>query len=82
MHLKNKMKKSAIIATCLVNSDMVSTIEQAESSVRGIFTDEYPHLNFNQWNEEVSYEVAQDIIKNVGRASRINVEKFIEDLTN
>ena len=76
------MKKSIIIATLLVNSDMIQTIEQADASVRDIFTNEFPHLNFNQWNEEISDEFAQNIIKNVGKASRINVKKFIEDLSD
>lgn len=61
---------------------MIKTIEQAEASVRNIFTDNFPHLNFNQWNKEVSDEFAKNIIKKVGKASRINVRKFIEDLSD
>lgn len=75
------MRKSTLIATCLVNSRLIPNIEDAESSVKADFTDNFPHLNFNLWNEEVSDDFAQNIIKIVGKASKINVKKFIEDLS-
>lgn len=74
------MKKSTIIATCLVNSNMINRHEDAENAVYQIFLDEFKNDNFYKWNTEVNDHVAQNIIRNVGRASRINVKKFIEDL--
>ena len=59
---------------------MIKSIEDAETAVRNIFIDEFPGKIFNEWNTDIFDKIAQDIIKNVGRASRINVKKFIEDL--
>lgn len=74
------MKKSTIIAQCLVNSNMITRIEDAENRVFQVFVDEFPNENYNRWNQEVDNNYGEQIIKNVGRASRINVRRFIEDL--
>lgn len=74
------MRKSNVIAKRLVNSNMVARLEDAEQSVKQIFLDEFPGLNFTDWNREINDATAENIIKNVGRASRINVKKFIEEL--
>jgi hypothetical protein len=75
------MNKSTIIATCLVNSSMVRTLEDGESSIRRIFQDEFPSRDFAEWDANVDDTFAQNTIKTVGRASRINVRSFIEDLS-
>lgn len=74
------MRRSTVIAKCLVNSDLITRLEDAEARVRGVFIDEFPQAGFNRWNREMDDRVAQRIIDNVGRASRINVKMFIEDL--
>jgi len=74
------LKKSTVIATCLVKSNMFRRIEDAESAVRNVFLDQFPTADFDSWNGEIGDEVADGMIKAVGRASRINVKKFIEDL--
>lgn len=74
------MKKSTIIATCLVNSNMINRIDDAENRVYQVFIDEFPASNFAEWNQEINESVARQIIKNVGRTSRINVKLFIEEL--
>jgi hypothetical protein len=76
------MKKSTIIANCLVNSRMIEKLEDAEFTVRRIFETEFPQSNLLIWNAQVNDRVAQHIIDSVGSASRINVRKFIEDLSN
>jgi hypothetical protein len=74
------MKRSTVIATCLVNSNMIRRLEDAESRVHGVFLDEFPNADFNRWNRPLDEQTARNIIKNVGRASRINVRMFIQDL--
>jgi hypothetical protein len=74
------MRKSTVIANCLVNSNMFRDIEEAESAVRKIFYTEFPDHNFSAWNENIPDKTAQNIISKVGKASRINVEQFIKDL--
>jgi hypothetical protein len=74
------MKRSTVIATCLVNSNMVTRIDDAERSVHQIFLDEHPGKRFDDWNGELEDAVARRIIRTVGRASTINVAKFITDL--
>jgi hypothetical protein len=72
------MRKGTIIATCLVNSKFM--LADAEAAVEKIFGTEFPESDFLDWNCEMNDNAAQNIIKSVGCASRINVRKFIEDL--
>jgi len=74
------VKKSTVIATCLVNSGMVKDIDGAEKVIRSVFQDEFPKHKFQEWNSNIPKKTANNIIKAVGKASRINVKKFIEDL--
>ncbi len=74
------MKKSTVIATCLVNSKMINGMDDAENRVYQVFIDEFPVANFDEWNQEIDETVARQIIKNVGQASRINVKLFIKEL--
>ncbi len=74
------MKRSTIIASCLVNSGMIDELDHAERAVEQIFRDEFPRQDYAVWNSEVDEKKAHQIIKNVGRASRVNVRMFIDDL--
>lgn len=74
------MRKSEIIAQCLINSSMINSLEGAENKIISIFKNEFPNSSYSKWNTELSDKVAERIISSVGRASRINVKKFIEDL--
>ncbi|WP_166820024.1 hypothetical protein [Thalassoroseus pseudoceratinae] len=74
------MKRSTIIATCLLNSSMVTRLEDGEWRVQQVFEDEFPNEDFRQWDREVSDATADQIVKTVGRAGRINVASFIDDL--
>lgn len=74
------MRKSTIIATCLVNSGLVQHLEEAELVVLRTFRAELPTERFGDWDTEVEDSTARDMIKNVGRASQISIPLFIEDL--
>ncbi|MCB2184014.1 MAG: hypothetical protein KQH63_18465 [Desulfobulbaceae bacterium] len=73
------MKKITMIASCLVNSSMISRMEDAENAVRQAFSNDFPNDNFDTWNQELPDDIANKVIKNVGRASKINVTRFIQD---
>ncbi len=74
------MNKITVIATCLVNSNMIRDIEDANAAVRMIFDSEFPDADFDDWNADIPELTADNIIRDVGRASPINVAKFISDL--
>ena len=74
------MKRSTLIATCLVKSNMIARLEYAEQCVQQTFLSEFPNADFSEWNHEINKIMAEDIIRRVGPTSRINVKKFIEDL--
>lgn len=59
---------------------MINRIDDAENRVYQVFIDAFPASIFAEWNQEINESVARQIIKNVGRASRINVKLFIEEL--
>ena len=71
------MKRSTILATCLVNSKMITPLPAAEARVRQVFADCFPEQVFSYWNREVNEQVAQNIISNVGVSSTIHVDRFI-----
>jgi hypothetical protein len=74
------MRKSTVIATCLVNFSIINRMDDAENAVRDVFAAEFPTKIFARWNVELDAKAADHIIKTVGRASRIKVRKLIEDL--
>jgi hypothetical protein len=74
------MRKSTVIAECLVNSKMIGSLDEAEHTVREIFRQEFPTQDFDNWNQNIDDAAAKNIIGTVGKASKINVRKFIEDL--
>lgn len=76
------MKNSAVVAACLVNSNMIVGSDDAERAVHRVFDEEFPGDSFTKWDTEIDDHTAKEIIISVGRASRINVKKFIEDLWN
>jgi hypothetical protein len=59
---------------------MVPSLDEAERTVRDIFVAEYPKSRYSDWNTEVDDEIAFDIVRNIGYASRIDVVTFIEQL--
>jgi len=74
------MHKSEVIATCLVNSNFANNIKSGEVNIQNIFHDEFPNHNFHDWNTNIPDKTAENIIKNVGRASKIDVKSFIDKL--
>ena len=59
---------------------MVTRLEDGEQAVRNVFHAEFPDERFEDWNREVNQSSADHVISTVGRASRIDVAKFIDDL--
>jgi len=74
------MKKSTLIGTCLLNSGMVTSLKDGENNVGKVFTAEFPSSDYLKWDTDVESSVADHMIKEVGRASNIDVRTFIEDL--
>jgi hypothetical protein len=72
--------KSKAIAQCLVNSRTVRSIEQAEKTVRVMFAQKFPDQEFDEWNRNIDEAIASHIINTVGRKSRIDAERSIDDL--
>lgn len=71
------MKNITIIS---VNSNMFNRIEDAENRVYQVSLDKFRDKNFAIWNQDLYDRHAEQIVKNVGCASRINVKSFIGDL--
>ena len=74
------VRKSTVIATCLINSGMNATLDTAESLVHGIFDEHFPSENFVEWNTDIPENVAQRIISSVGCAQETHVLNLIRDL--
>jgi hypothetical protein len=74
------MKKSTLIATCLINCGSSYGIQDIENSIQQTFNEEFSELNFKEWNTFVPDVEAQEIIRQFGTGYRINVRQFIVDL--
>lgn len=61
---------------------MVKRLEDGEAAVGYTFAEHFPGQSFDRWNIEVSERNAENIIRTVGRASSIRVDKFIKDLAD
>ena len=53
------MKRSTIIATCLVNSNMAKSLDEGEAIVRSVFAEFSPYTDFAKWNENVRDSAAR-----------------------
>lgn len=74
------MRRSEVIAQCLLNSFMTRRLEAGEAIVRRTFDDEFEGQDFSKWNVQIPDKAARAIIRGVGRAMRIDVKQFIADL--
>jgi hypothetical protein len=76
------MRKSVVIATCIINSGVTShPLQTVEASVRQTFKEDFQDLNYEQWNQDLPDAIARDIIKQFGTNYRIDVRQLILDLT-
>ena len=74
------MRRSTIIAKCLVNSNMYTRLEDAESHVNQVFEKCFPGEDFVAWNLNVDDPAAENVIQTVGKAVSISVDLLILDL--
>jgi len=74
------MKKSELVAQCLVNSKTFQRMDDAESRVRRTFHEEFPHSDFTAWNSQIDEARAKQIAAMMGKAGMVNVRRMIEQL--
>jgi hypothetical protein len=74
------MKKSALIARCLVESNAVRTIEEGENIVERLFGTEFSILDYADWNQEISEEQANQFNCRKGEGPTLYIRQMIEDL--
>ena len=75
------MKKSTVIATCLIHSGITAQpLADVEESIQQSFNEDFRGLDFHQWNTHLTETEAKRIIKEFGSSYRIDVRQFIQDL--
>lgn len=74
------MKKSTVIAQCLVRNRAADSVEEAEKIVRRLFASEFSVLDYNDWNRDISEERANAVTCISKDASTLNVRQLIRDL--
>ncbi len=74
------MRKSLVIATCLANAGMQETAIECEFAIKEVFHVDFPSHDYNSWNTNIEDEHAANLIKAMGRASTIRIDKCIADL--
>jgi hypothetical protein len=74
------MKKSTLIATCLINCGSTYQLQEIETSISQTFKEDFPEMNYKDWNTMIPLTDAKAIIQQFGKGYRINVRQFIYDL--
>lgn len=74
------MYRSTLIAKCLLNSSIVTSLAAGEKIVQSVFEEDFEGQDFSKWNTPVDARLGQSIVEGVGRAKQINVRQFIADL--
>lgn len=75
------MRKSIVIATCLINSGITThPLASVEASVKQTFREDFQNISYDAWNTDLPENEANDIIKQFGNTYRIDVRQFILDL--
>ena len=74
------MRKADVIAKCLVQSSLASDLKEGREAVRAAFEKSVTDKSFSKWNNVVEANIANSIIRAVGKSKAINIEKFIADL--
>jgi hypothetical protein len=74
------MKKSTLIATCLINCGSNYGLQEIETSIAQTFREDFPEMSFQEWNKVIPMAEAKSIIQQFGKGYRINVRQFIYDL--
>ena len=73
------MRRSIILSTILVNSEIYPNVHDAENAVKVAFAQELPGQAFENWNVDVEVERAKSYIKEKGRCSKfIGRDEIIE----
>lgn len=75
------MRNVTVIATCLVNMRQFTKLEEAEFVVRKEFERYFPMADFDDWNRDLNEHAARHIIASIGKASMLNVEWLIGELS-
>lgn len=74
------MKRSTVIATCLVNARIVADLASAERTVEHCFRETFPGFDYKAWNRDMDFRIAREFIRNARDAGRINIARFMSDI--
>jgi hypothetical protein len=74
------MKKTTVIATCLINCGSVYSMREIEGSIEQTFKEDFPGVSYHQWNTDLPERDAASIIGQFGAGYRINIRQLIADL--
>ena len=58
------MRKSTIIAKCLVSGGHISQLSDAEVIAERYFNEAFPQLDFNEWNTTVDLQQSELFLQN------------------
>lgn len=73
------MKKSTIIAKCLVKEGIIRPQATAEKAVRQVYVEKFPNSDFESWNQEIPKDDAQELLDTL-EDTRLNINGYIEHL--
>lgn len=74
------MKKSTLVASWLVSAGHISHIHDAELITERFFNEEYPQLDFNEWNTNVDIEDSEQFLAKINFSSPMQLDVLLKEL--
>ena len=74
------VKKSTLIANWLVSAGHVSQLNDAELITERFFNEEFPQLDFNEWNTNLNIEESELFLAKVNFSSPVQLEILVKEL--
>lgn len=74
------MRKSTLIANWLVSAGHISQLNDAELITERFFNEEFPQLDFNEWNTNIDIEDSEQFLAKVNFSSPMQLDVLLREL--
>lgn len=77
---EGQVRKSTLIANWLVSAGHVSQLSDAELITERFFNEEYPQLDFKEWNTKIDVEESELFLAKINFSSPIQLSMLVKEL--
>ena len=77
---EGEVRKSTLIANWLVSAGHISQLNDAELITERFFNEEFPQLDFNEWNTNIDIEDSEQFLAKVNFSSPMQLDVLLREL--